>query len=453
MNSALLAQKIAQLKQRPQANQPVLDALQRWLLEVDTFTRHLINPYQVAQMTQVKVTELVPEMLYAVELGLLDLHWEVHCPHCYMVVAAHSQLAQVQSTTVCPMCAQTFMGDFTHLVEVMFALNQEIETAHIPAVCWPPPSIKPRYLDIAPIFYQQTKASEDVLAEGVYRYNCPITFSKGTLTVTGEPTESMQVLKITQLAGPHFDPETLTARPGPIRLEVTNVGHPMSGFWVAANELPLLTETDMPPHLSGLELIHYPVYKQLFRNQVLSNRERLTITAVTTVFTDIVGSTQMYEKLGDSVAYNIVRDHFDILFQTIETHHGTVIKTIGDAVMASFISNSEALQCLIDVLAQFKTYNDSRHLEQQVHIRIGIHRGAAILVNLNDRLDYFGAAINKAARVQGIAGANEIVLSAEVYQDDGVQQLLQAAGLTNIQSQWVNLKGIEHQQLIYKIMV
>ncbi len=139
--------------------------------------------------------------------------------------------------------------------------------------------------------------------------------------------------------------------------------------------------------------------------------------------------------------------------QSIETQHGTVIKTIGDAVMASFISNSEALQCLIDVLAQFRTYNDNRHLEQQIHIRIGIHRGAAILVNLNDRLDYFGAAINKAARVQGIAGANEIVLSAEVYQDDGVQQLLQAAGLTNIQSQWVNLKGIEHQQLIYKIMV
>ena len=157
------------------------------------------------------------------------------------------------------------------------------------------------------------------------------------------------------------------------------------------NCLKTLPSALKSPTLSGLELIHYPSFRSLFGDQVLSEREQMQIASVTTLFTDITGSTEMYEKLGDVRAYNIVRDHFDILFKQIEKQGGTILKTIGDAVMASFIRNELALKAIIEALEEFKQYNKNRHIDEQVHIKTGIHRGSAILVNLNDKLDYFGS--------------------------------------------------------------
>ncbi len=206
-----------------------------------------------------------------------------------------------------------------------------------------------------------------------------------------------------------------------------------------------------PPLLSGLELIHYPIFRTLFGEQVLSDREQMQIASVTVLFTDITGSTEMYEKLGDVLAYNIVRDHFDILFEQTEKQGGTILKTIGDAVMASFIRNELALRAIIDALEQFRQYNNKHCTDEQVHIKIGIHRGPAILVNLNERLDYFGSTINKAARIQAIAKSGEICFSEQVYQDAVFMQCLKERGLKNLNRHSVNLKGIDGPQTVYKI--
>ena len=210
--------------------------------------------------------------------------------------------------------------------------------------------------------------------------------------------------------------------------------------------------TPQYPHLSGLELIHYPVFRTLFGDQVLSKREQMQIASVTTLFTDITGSTAMYEKLGDVRAYNIVRDHFDILFKEIEKQGGTVLKTIGDAVMASFVRNDLALKAILDVLEQFQQYNKARCLDEHVYIKTGIHRGSAILVNLNERLDYFGSTINKAARIQAMASSGEICFSEQVHQDSAFMQTLKKLGIKEITRHSVNLKGIDGAQTVYKIV-
>jgi class 3 adenylate cyclase len=213
-----------------------------------------------------------------------------------------------------------------------------------------------------------------------------------------------------------------------------------------------LSSAPKPPHLSGLELIHHPAFRTLFGDQVLSEREQMQIASVTTLFTDITGSTSMYEKLGDVRAYNIVRDHFDILFEEIEKQGGTVLKTIGDAVMASFIRNDLALNAIIDALEQFKQYNKTRRIDEHVYIKTGIHRGSAILVNLNERLDYFGSTINKAARIQAIASSGEICFSEQVYQDNAFMQTLKKRAIKEITRHSVNLKGIDGAQTVYKVV-
>jgi len=96
---------------------------------------------------------------------------------------------------------------------------------------------------------------------------------------------------------------------------LTNLDHSICEWYLFKDDLP---QTPLVPKLSGLELIHYPTFRTLFGDQVLSKREQMQMASVTTLFTDITGSTEMYEKLGDIVAYNLVRDHFDILFKHIE---------------------------------------------------------------------------------------------------------------------------------------
>jgi class 3 adenylate cyclase len=210
-----------------------------------------------------------------------------------------------------------------------------------------------------------------------------------------------------------------------------------------------LTLDQLPPRLSGFEIIHFSDYKLLFGEQVLSGRERMKIRAATIMFTDITGSTRMYETLGDAKAYNIVRDHFEILFQAIEHQGGTVIKTIGDAVMASFVTNEQALKAAAESLESFREYNLDRHEDEQVKVKFGIHRGSAVLVNLNNRLDYFGSIVNKAARIQDASKSYEISFSDEVYSDKSFLATLRTIGVSGIQKHFEDLKGIDGRQLVY----
>ncbi|MEG4508052.1 hypothetical protein QUA81_31140 [Microcoleus sp. F6_B4] len=103
-------------------------------------------------------------------------------------------------------------------------------------------------------------------------------------------------------------------RPGKVKIELTNTEHNLSGLILHSDELPdELKVQQLPLPLSGMQLLHHPDYKHLFGDRVISERERVKIRAITIMFTDITGSTRMYETLGDTKPYNIVRDRFEIL--------------------------------------------------------------------------------------------------------------------------------------------
>lgn len=450
MNTALLAKKFAELRRHEQSHIAAIDAIETYIHQSDKWQRLRINPYTILQkIPSIDLHTFVAEFLYGVHIGLFDLHWNVHCAHCNMITNEQDELAALEGVSYCKMCAMEFEADFVKRVEVTFSLNKAIEDLHIPPVCEPPQNVPAYYAMEVP--QHETVRGQHTLEANVYRYFCPITQSRGILTVEGEPTDEVQELALVQQSGDHFDKETLTARPGPIALTLTNKGHPLSGLYVIQNELPEIDIAQLAPRLSGLHIIHYPEFRELFGNQVLSYRERLKIAAVTTIFTDITGSTQMYDRLGDAVAYNIVRDHFDILFAAIEAHGGRVVKTIGDAVMASFITNEQAVQSVIKFLEGLNQYNQQHSDNEHVYLKIGIHRGASILVNLNGALDYFGSTINKAARIQGLSQCGEITLSEDIYMDDAAINLFREAGMQDFHCQKVNLKGIEGEQTIYKV--
>src|SRR5215208_5954994 len=108
---------------------------------------------------------------------------------------------------------------------------------------------------------------------------------------------------------------------------------------------------------------------------------------------------------------------------TNSINNGTVIKTIGDAVMAAFMNPLDAVRAAVAMLDEMEAFNRD-HSDRLLILKIGLHKGASIAVTLNDRLDYFGQAVNIAARIQSLAQAEEIYLSGEIYDYPGVGELL-----------------------------
>ena len=81
-------------------------------------------------------------------------------------------------------------------------------------------------------------------------------------------------------------------------------------------------------------------------------------------------------------------------------------------------------------------------------LKVGVHRGASIAVTLNDRLDFFGQTVNIAARVQGLADADEIYVTEDVFRAPGVEPLMKEFHVSRREAR---LKGIERAVGVYRI--
>ena len=165
----------------------------------------------------------------------------------------------------------------------------------------------------------------------------------------------------------------------------------------------------------GLDLLLAPMFRKLFSNEAPASNESLRIGRVAILFTDLRGSTAIYAERGDPRAYRMVREHFDVLIGVIERNDGVLVKTIGDSVMATFASAPDAVRSAFE--AQAELGERIAQIGGEMILKAGVHVGACLAVNLNDRLDFFGGAVNTAARVQGLSHGGDVVVTSEVFDE------------------------------------
>src|SRR5262245_43691660 len=130
------------------------------------------------------------------------------------------------------------------------------------------------------------------------------------------------------------------------------------------------------------------------------------------MFTDIVGFSR---QMGSNEArtLRLLTTHDQIIQQTVAEHHGTVIKTVGDAFLVDFPSVVHAVQCAQSIQAQLRTHNAKKENAEQIHVRIGIHLGDIV----QREGDVFGDGVNIASRLQALAEPDTICFSHVVYQE------------------------------------
>jgi len=198
------------------------------------------------------------------------------------------------------------------------------------------------------------------------------------------------------------------------------------------------------PFLTAKRLLTNQTFREIYRTSTLDVDQRLKITSLTFLFTDLKGSTELYERVGDIVAYDLVREHFRVLNEIVASEAGAVVKTIGDAVMATFPSPDRALA------AALRMRKSVHALKKDLLIKIGIHEGPCLAVTLNDRLDYFGQTVNIASRVQSLSTSQEIHITGPIIESPAVATILEKEAIRPIQKE-AALRGIADKMVVYEI--
>ncbi len=175
----------------------------------------------------------------------------------------------------------------------------------------------------------------------------------------------------------------------------------------------------------------------------------MKITSLTFLFTDLKGSTALYERVGDLAAFDLVRAHFHALLEIIAAEKGAVVKTIGDAVMATFVHPEHALQASLRMRRAMRELNRKRGTEDLV-VKIGLHEGPCLAVMLNERQDYFGQTVNIAARVQSLSTNQEIHITESVIGAPEVGTIIAREAINPIRKE-AALRGIADKMVVYEI--
>jgi class 3 adenylate cyclase len=378
---------------------PLLARLADALVEKSDADLRRMQPRAYARSWSSDLLLTIDTFLAATRAGLLRMRWDVICPHCRGDKKNLASLSEATERAFCSACNVDFDVDLDRSLEAVFTPHPQVRTVEEARYCLGGPGATPH------IHYQRLlEAGEEDTVE------LPLPPGRYRLRFTGEKTYRWIDVKSGASAA-EFDlgdgaiggedaalgigTQKLTIRNRARRRTVVNLE---SVFWAA-------------DALSAGELIADQRFRDLFSGEILAPGIKLAVERATILFTDLVGSTAMYEALGDASAFSLVWTHFDVLREIIGAHHGAIVKTIGDAIMAVFMLPEDALLAAAELHQKVDAYCKERGHVHPVMLKIGIHEGPCIAVTLNERLDYFGSTVNLSARVEAQSKGGDIIVS------------------------------------------
>lgn len=454
------------------ADPAVADAILQLIEQGKDHELNRVNVLDFSRRTGLDEERVISGFLHASRLGLFELTWNVLCPGCGGVLDAHSTLKSLRHGDYhCGLCACGYEASVDEQVEVAFTVSPRVRriAAHDPNTLPIWEYFKQIFWSSGVDFDEESFASlsndavldalelpageKAVLSlqlpkEFIIVFE-PVTHSAQFIDVQGEPTKERQQLSLmyNRIEAPTG---TMTMRPGPLRLSLDNQAgvRVLPSVFVAAQALHHLIGK-RKPFLTAKRMLTNQTFRDVYKADNLNIDQRLKITSLTFLFTDLKGSTALYERVGDLAAFDLVRAHFHALLEIISSEKGAVVKTIGDAVMATFIRPEHALAAGLRMRAAMAALNAERGKEDLI-VKIGIHEGPCLAVMLNERQDYFGQTVNIAARVQSLSTSQEIHITGPIIDSPAVATILEREAIKPIQKQ-AALRGIADKIVVYEI--
>ena len=453
VNEALLREKLEQIGGALPDAHGLRQALATFIRTAGEAELVRINPVRFASERELPKSAIVDLFLHARKVGLMTMEWQYVCPGCGDVVERLPSLTSATAHYFCQVCSADRDADLSDFIEVTFSVAPQVRHSRY----HDPMSLEPEEHFLNYRFSESAVIESGLPLREHLRTTSPncayiqpgatetfkVTAEPGYLWLTNGPALSVGEGRTTEPRAFAFD-YTGTRSPGfradidagPVEIAFTNSTD--EPYALMINTLGYHYDVAMRPFLSGAELLSNQTFLDLFETETIVAGEGLAVKRLALLFTDLQGSTALYERIGDMKAFDLVRRHFGDLREVIGSHSGALVKTIGDAVMASFVDPLDALRAALDMRDRITRFNADAGGEQ-LALKVGLHFGACLAVTLNDRLDYFGQTVNIAARVQALAEANEIVVTDDVMSSPGARELV--ADLTAVRTDVV-LRGV-----------
>jgi class 3 adenylate cyclase len=356
-----------------------------------------IRPFELADELALDERETLAVCLHAVKSGLLELQWELVCPSCRTGTENAEALSELPVAGHCQLCDLSFELELDRAVEATFRPSRSLRALASGPFCIGGPRRTPHVVAQTLL---EPQAEARLLAPtepGRYRL-----FLRGGATVALEIAvggASELRVRATEIS---LTPGKAVLAPGsPIVIEHTGAVQ----THLKLERLVYASRAATAHVVSTL-----PEFRRDFSSDLLRPGTTLRVARVALLFTDLTDSTALYSRVGDAKAFKVVHEHFDLLMSIITKRRGTLVKTIGDAVMAAFVEERDAVAAAVEMLERFPTFRGTLPEAGKTYLKVGVYAGPCYVVTANGILDYFGQTVNTAARLQGAAAAGEVIL-------------------------------------------
>ena len=387
----------------------ILHHLFEYLNRADDLSIQRMRPFALADAWQANRRAVLETFLRATRTGTLDMYWDILCPECRGVTDDYTRLSDLHASAHCNTCQIDFTTNFDHNVEVIFRPNPTVRAVDATVeFCVGSPQRQPHIAFSLTVPPREELPFSTVLNQG--RYSLRAFGLSGSQIVMAE-NEGAD--KITFYGNSKGWPTGITKLSLNPNIRLINETDQDLTF-----ELVRTAWSDQAATAADVTTLQ--VFRDLFSSEVLRPGEEISVGATTLMFTDLRNSTKLYREIGDAPAFGRVREHFEILEQAVTAEGGSIVKTMGDAIMAAFRTPASALRAVWTVQQQLTAQG-----EPPLSLKAGIHHGPCIVVNLNDRLDYFGSTVNIAARLPNFSAGGEMILSEAIRNDQEVIEFLE----------------------------
>ncbi len=370
--------------------------------------RH-IRPLALARAWKAEPDFAVGLCLEASHVGLLALGWDLLCPRCRGAKLRVDALHKLPKDAHCPSCNIDYGRDFARNVELSFRPERWLRELPEGEFCLQGAGSTPHVV-------VQRRADPGATIK------LPVELEPGAYRIrTVEPGGAIDL----DYYGSSDTLPSVTASETGLATGAKEPPGSLAFHNSSRRVLHLVLEDRAwaSDALTGERVIAMPVFRELCPEQVLRLGDEVEIARVALLFSDLKGSTELYERIGDSAAYALVREHFAILSEIIRAHQGVLVKTMGDAVMAAFYEPADAARAALAIAARMTTYNAAQ-ADRRVSLKLGLHAGRCIAVTTGGALDYFGGAVNLTARLEAQSEGGDIVISSDLAKDPGVAAAL-----------------------------
>ena len=419
-------------------NPDLVAHLEEFLHQADDLSVQRIRPYALADRWEVNRRTVLEMFLRATRAGILDMSWDLLCPSCRGTTEGHTNLGDVRGKSHCDTCQIDFTVNFDHNIEVVFRPNASVRPVEYDAAfCVGSPQLQPHVVMSQSVVALKALPVSLQLEPG--RYILRASNVAGSVSIVADAEgRSKSDIRVTSFGWP-LEQQHVSLQP---TLNLINATEADQTF-----QLERTAWSDQASTAADVTALQ--VFRDLFASEVVRPGEEISIGSVTLMFTDLRDSTRLYRKIGDASAFGRVREHFEILEKSIVSEGGAIVKTMGDAVMATFRHPIAALRAVWNAQTKIAEYG-----EPMLWLKVGIHEGPCIVVNLNDRLDYFGSTVNITARLPAFSQGGELVFTEEIKDDPEVQQFLAENRKLDALSPFTgNVKGFDEPFTMWKLKV